>query len=91
MAIHPDRSLFVTCDTSTATLVIDPHLRRIVDVGREPGHGGHFLALTAHGAKGLRVEQGYLIPQRHRHCCTPGEWATLTVLAPQEGGFMGSR
>lgn len=51
MAIHPDGSLFVTCDKSNATLVIDPQTRRIVEAIAMPSHGGHFLAMTADGTK----------------------------------------
>ncbi len=51
MAIHPDGSLFVTCDKSNATLVIDPLARRIVEAIEMPSHGGHFLRMTGDGAK----------------------------------------
>jgi YVTN family beta-propeller protein len=51
MAIHPDGMLFVTCDKSSATLVIDPHRRRIVEAIEMPSHGGHFLKMTEDGAK----------------------------------------
>ena len=51
MAIHPDGSLFVTCDKSKATLVIDPQSRRIVEGIEMPSHGGHFLTMTADGNK----------------------------------------
>lgn len=51
MAIHPDGSLFVTCDESNATLVIDPLSRRIIEAIAMPSHGGHFLRMTGDGAK----------------------------------------
>jgi len=51
MAIHPDGSLFVTCDKSNATLVIDPQSRRIIQAVEMPSHGGHFLVMSADGAK----------------------------------------
>ncbi len=39
MAIHTDGSLFVTCDKSNATLVIDPHSRRIIEAIQMPSPG----------------------------------------------------
>lgn len=51
MAIHPDGALFVTCDKSNATLVVDPQSRRIIEAIEMPSHGGHFLTMTADGAK----------------------------------------
>lgn|GEM_PF-332181 len=51
MAIHPDGSLFVTCDKSNATLVVDPQSGRIIEAIEMPSHGGHFLTMAADGAK----------------------------------------
>ena len=51
MAVDPDGMLFVTCDMSNATLVIDPQKRRIVEAIEMPSHGGHFLTMTKDGAR----------------------------------------
>ncbi|MBA3831137.1 MAG: PD40 domain-containing protein [Chthoniobacterales bacterium] len=51
MAIHPDGSLFVSCDKSNATLVIDPSSGQIIKAIQMPSHGGHFLTMTHDGAK----------------------------------------
>ena len=51
MAVHPDGSLFATCDESNATLVIDPAARKVVEAIEMPGHGGHFMTMSADGAK----------------------------------------
>jgi YVTN family beta-propeller protein len=51
MAMHPDGTLFVTCDESNATLIIDPVARKIVTAIEMPSHGGHFLVMTPDGAK----------------------------------------
>ena len=51
IAVHPDGSLWVTCDESNVVVVIDPHQRSVVEVVEMGTHGGHFIAMTVDGSK----------------------------------------